>query len=159
MLKVSTRFPRTWWICSNIALEVGFPEVLGLAVIPYYLSIVDLLNSWPTNSDPWSCMIFIGLGYLDNHIVSTKVAIDIDILSSYCVILNHHVTGSIIVTAFVSKSSFCPFLLVKWGPIISTRSLFHDIYSASLAGNLPYFYLVVLYVGVRVLVSYEEQEF
>ena len=46
------------------------------------------------NSDHWSYVIFIGIEYLINHIVSTKFAIDIAILSSYCVILNHPVTGS-----------------------------------------------------------------
>ena len=68
------------------------------------------MSSWPLNSFPWSYVISIGLGYLDSHIVSTKFAIDIDILSSYCAILNHPVTGLIIVTAFRCKFYFLTFL-------------------------------------------------
>ena len=77
MLKVRTRFPRTWQIRSNTALDIGFPKVIGLAVIPYSSSIRDFPNSWPINSNPWSYVIFIGLGYLDTHVVPTKFAIDI----------------------------------------------------------------------------------
>ena len=74
MLKVRTRFPRAWWICSNIALEVGFTELLGLVVIPYYVSIRYFLNSCQINPDPCSYLISIGLGCLDSHVVSTKFA-------------------------------------------------------------------------------------
>ena len=84
-------------------------------------------------------MISIGLGYLDSHVVSTKFVIYIALLSSYCVISNHPVTGSILVTAFIFIFYFCLFLCMAWGPIISTQSLFRGISSASLAGNLPYF--------------------
>ena len=45
------------------------------------------------------------------------------------------------------KSYLFPFLLMTQGPIRYKHSLFHGISSASLAGNLPYFYLTVLYVG------------
>ena len=92
-------------------------------------------------------MISVGLGYLDSHVVSTKFVIDIDFLSSFCAISNHTVTGSINVTYFRCKFSFFPFLLMKHCPIRSTYILFHGIYSANLAGNLPYFYLIILYVG------------
>ena len=109
MLKVCTRFPRICWICSNIALEVGFPKLIGLAVILYSVSIRYSLNSWPINYDPWSYMIFICLGYLVNHVVSTKFAIDIAILLSYFVISNYPVTGSIMVTASIFKFYFCNF--------------------------------------------------
>ena len=56
-------------------MEVGFIEVLGLAVIPYYLSIRDFLNLWPISFDPWSYVIYIGLGYPCIHVVSTKFAL------------------------------------------------------------------------------------
>ena len=103
MLKYLTIFSRTWWIHSNIASEVGFPEVIGLAFIPYYSSIRDFLNSLPIHSDPWSYLVFIGIGYLDIRIVSTKFAIDISLVSLYYVISNHHVTVLIIITAFIWK--------------------------------------------------------
>ena len=74
--------------------------MLGLAVIPYYYSINDLMNSQPINSDPWSHVIYVGLVYLVNHVFSTKFAIDIDLLSSYCVISNHPVTEFIMVMTF-----------------------------------------------------------
>ena len=89
-------------------------------------------------------MISIGIGYLVNHIVSTKSAIDIDILPSYCVILNHPVTVLIIVTDLIFKFYFFTVLPIPWGHIISTQSLFHGISSASLTGYLPYFYLTIL---------------
>ena len=42
---VHTRLPKTEWIVSNTTLEVGLPDELDLAVIPYYFSIRDFLNS------------------------------------------------------------------------------------------------------------------
>ena len=56
---------------------MGFPEVLGLAVIPYSVSIRDFLNSLPINSFPWLYVISIGLGYPYSHLVSTKFSIDV----------------------------------------------------------------------------------
>ena len=150
MLKNCTRFPRTWLIRSNTVLDMGFSEVLDLAVIPYSVLIRHFLNSRPINSYPWSYMISIGLGYLDSHVVSTKFVIYIALLSSYCVISNHPVTGSILVTAFIFIFYFCPFLCMVWRPIISTQSLFRGISSASLAGNLPYF---IFYCHIRWQVS------
>ena len=91
------------------------------------------------SSDPWSYMISSGLGYLINHVVSTKSATYIALLSQYLVIMNHPVTGSIMVTDFRFKFYFHPFLLMTQGEIIFTHSLFHGIYLASLAGNLPYY--------------------
>ena len=84
-------------------------------------------------------VISIGLGYLDSHVVSTKFAIVITLLSSYRTTSNHPVTVLISVTAFKLKLSFLPFRHITLGTIISTQSLFHGISSASLAGNLPYF--------------------
>ena len=62
------------------------------------------------NSDPWIYVIYVGIGYLDNHVVSSKLAVDIVFLSSYCVISNHHVTGSITVMDIIFNF-FLPFLL------------------------------------------------
>ena len=89
----------------------------------------------------WSYVMSIGIGYLVNYVVSTKFAIIISLLSPYCVILNHLVTGSIMVMAMISKFSFCHFLLVTEGSIRYTQSLFRVISSASLSINLPYFIL------------------
>ena len=87
--------------------------MLGWAVIPYYLSIRDFMNSQPINSDPWSYVIYIGLGYLDNHVVSTKLSIVIAILLLYCVISKHPVTGSIMVTTFIFNFYLCPFIIME----------------------------------------------
>ena len=113
--------------------------MLGLAVIPYYISIRNFLNSWPINYDRWSYMISIGLGYLDSQVVLTKFVIYIALLSISCIILNHTAKGSIIVTAFRFKFYFYPFLCMMQDPIRYTQSLFHGIYSVSLAVNLTYF--------------------
>ena len=139
MLQLCTRFPITWWIRSNIALDMGFTEVLGLSVIPYSASIRIFLNSWTINYDPLSYVIYIGLGYLYSHIVSTKFVIYIDPLLLYCVISKHPVTGSINVTSFRCKFSFRNFLCMEKVSIIYTQSLFHGIQSSSLAGNSLYF--------------------
>ena len=146
MSKFCTRFPKTWWIISNSALDMVFPKVLGLAVILYSVLIRYFLNSGPINYFPWSYVISICIGYLDSHLISTKFAIDIAVLSSYCTISNHPVTGFIIVTNFRCKFSFSPFCLMTQGLIRSTNSLFHGISLANLAGNLLYSYLIVLYV-------------
>ena len=100
-LKVRTRIPITLWIYSNIPLEVGFTKAIGLEVILYNFSSRYFINSWPINSDLWSYVISIGQWYLANHVVSTKFAININILLSYYVILNHPVTGFIMVTDFI----------------------------------------------------------
>ena len=84
-------------------------------------------------------MISIGLGYIINHVVSTKFVIDIYYFSLYCVISNYPVRGYIIVTAFIFKFSFCTCLLMKQGPIRSSQGLFHGISAASLDGHLPNF--------------------
>ena len=106
MLKFRTNFPRTWWIQSNTVLEMVFTEVLGLSVIPYSASTMDILNLWRTNYFPWSYVISIGLGYIESHGVSTMFATYISFVSSYCAISNHPVTWSIIVTSFRCNFSF-----------------------------------------------------
>ena len=92
---------------------MGFNELPGLEVILYYVSIRYFMNSLPINSFPRSYIISIGLGYIESHKVSTKFAIGIYILSSYLVISNHPVTGSIIGTAFRCKFSFLPFIIME----------------------------------------------
>ena len=66
MLKVRTRFTRNWQIRSNATLDMGFPKDLGLELILYSYSIRDFIKSWPINSDPWSYVISICLGYLES---------------------------------------------------------------------------------------------
>ena len=75
MLQVLTRFPRTWLTRYNIVLDMGSPKVIDLETIPYYVSVRDVLNLQPIDSDPWSYVISIGIGYLYSHVVSTKFAI------------------------------------------------------------------------------------
>ena len=85
--------------------------MIGLAVIPYSVSLRDFMNSRPINSKPWSYVISIGLGYLVNHVVSTKFPVYIALLLSYCAIWNRHVTGYITITAFRCKFVSFPFFL------------------------------------------------
>ena len=70
--------------------------------------------------------------------ISNKFTIDITSFSSYCVILNHLVTRSIMVTTFRFKFSF--YILILWRrSILDLHIFFHGISSASLASNLQYF--------------------
>ena len=78
-------------------------QIHGLAVISYYTSIMDFLNSWPINYDLRSYVMITGLGYLDIHVFPTKLAIEYALLSLYCAISNHSVAGSIILSG---KSHF-----------------------------------------------------
>ena len=48
-------------------------------------------------------MTSVGYGYLVNHIVFTKVNMVIDLLSSFCIILNHPFMGLIMVATLVIK--------------------------------------------------------
>ena len=142
MLQVRARFPWTWWIHSNTALGFVFSEVIGLAGIPYSISIRYFLNLWPINSDPWSYVIFIGLGYLQIHVISTKFAIDIACSELYCVnITDLSVNGFI----FLFRITYISIIIKSIWYIRFTKSLFHGIFSATVDGNLPFFYL--LYVG------------
>ena len=97
------------------------------------------INSWPRNPPPWSLMIPTGHGYRTSHVVSTKFATVIAFLLLCCVTSKCPVTGFIIVTAFNIRGIFS-FLLILWGIMRSTHSLFHGVSSASLAGDLPYFF-------------------
>ena len=148
LLKVRSRFPRTWWIRSNYALEVRFPEVLGLAVILYSYSIRDFLDSLPINSDPWSYIISIGIGYLINHIVSTKFTIYIAIFSSYLIDPNHPVTGYIVVTYFRFKFSLCPFLFLMYGPYIYTEFVPRHVNVETMWGNISMYVIYLRYLSI-----------
>ena len=146
ILYAQTRLPRTSWICSNIALGVEFPKVIGLSIIPYFSLIRYFINSLLINYYPLSYVISIGLGCIVNHIVSTKFVIDITHVSSYCVILNHPVIGSIMVAAII----FNFFIQLSYYYVENyyiCTEFFHAVSSDYLASDLPYFYLTVLYVG------------
>ena len=147
MLKVCTMFPITWWIHSSIALKVGFSEVLGLSDIPYSVSISYFLNSLPIHFDLWSYMISVVIGYLDSHAVSTKFSVDIALLLLYCVILNHPVTGYIILTAFRYKFYFYTFILMTYGQFRFTQSLSMVFPQIILLVIYHLLYLIVFYVG------------
>ena len=58
------------------------------------------MNSLPINSDSWEYVIYIGLGYLYSHLFSIDFDIGIALFLLCCIISNHPVIGSIIVTAF-----------------------------------------------------------
>ena len=135
MLQVRNMFSITCWICSNSALDMEFSKVVSFSFIPYSALSRVLFNPWLIHSDTWSYVISIGIGYLYIHLVTNNLALDISILSLYWVISNHLVTGSMIVTAFRCKFSFCPLPLMTQIRIRYTISLFHGIYSAKLAGN------------------------
>ena len=109
ILYVCKRFLKTWYIISMVTFACGFPGGSGSVLIPYSCSIKILLNSWPRNYPPQSYVIYTGHGYQTSHLVSTKFVIIISFLSLYCVISNHPVTVSIIVTTFKIRGSL-PFL-------------------------------------------------
>ena len=119
----SLRFTRCLWFSNNTILFFGW----------------GFLNLWPRNSDMWTYVISDIQGYLYSHRVSTKFAIIIPFLSSFCVISDNTVVGSIIVTDFGMKFSF-PFLPILWGPVNSTQSFLQDVSSTNLMVHLPHFY-------------------
>ena len=97
MLYIQTSLHITKYTRSNIKLEDGFPDVLDLANISYYLSIRDILNSRTMNSDTFSYIIYVRLGYLVNHVVSSKFVVLIAHLFLYSIILNDPLIVSMIV--------------------------------------------------------------
>ena len=113
---------RATCIHSNITLEVGFPDVIGVATTPYYFSVRGFLVSWPLNIYPLSYVISVVTGYLTNHVFSTKFESYTSGLFLYCVILNHPVTGLKIVITLRFKNSLFPFLCMTQGPIKYTQS-------------------------------------
>ena len=147
MLKFHTRFPRTWWISSNTVLDMGFPEVLGLAVISHYSSIRDFLKPWPINSVPWSYLVSIGLGYLDSHVVSNKFAIYI--------YFYHHIElfQTILLQDWSSKRLldviFLSWKISLWSGVLLYLHIFYSVVFLQLTELVIYniFYLVVLCIG------------
>ena len=138
ILYVRTRLPSTWWICSNITLEVGSSKAHGLDIIPYSSSIRYFTNSLPINFGPWSYVISVSLGYIVNHVVSTNSAIDINHLFSHRVTSNHPVTWSIMVIDLELNFVFFSFFL--WhGDLL----YLHIVYSV-VSSQLPY--LVIYYI-------------
>ena len=103
LLYIYNRLPKTKWIHSNISLEVGFSYVLGFAYIPYSLPITYFLNSLPMNYDTRSYVISVGLGYLDNNLVSNKFTIVITCLQLYYVILDHPLALLIILMHLIKQ--------------------------------------------------------
>ena len=110
-----------------------------LDFILYLFSIKSFLNAWTRNSFPWSYVIIVGLGYLHNHIFSTRFAIIAVYLSLYFIILNHPVSGYIIVKDFCMSESSLPPLPILNGIVIYTNDMSQVMASASLAGKRPYF--------------------
>ena len=102
---------------------------------------------WPRNSYPRSYVISDEQGYLDIHIVSTKISIVINFLSLYCITLNHPFTGSILVTSFIIKEYFS-FSHILLGTIKSTQIFSQGVSSTNLVGNLPHFYWPFHYAGM-----------
>ena len=100
ILYVHTRLPKTERILSIIALEAVFTDELGLDLVLNYYSTRDFLNSRPINLDPWTYVIFVGQGHLIIHIVSIMFMMIITHFSSYYIILNHLVTGLVVVVDF-----------------------------------------------------------
>ncbi len=78
-----------------------------------------------------------------SHSCSTMLVTVIDFLSSYCLISNQPVAGSIIVMHF-KGGILTPFmlLLILYGPMRLTHSQSHGIVAASFSGKLPYFWIV-----------------
>ena len=146
MLKLCTRFPRTWRILSNTSLDMGFPEVLGLEVILYSISIRIFLNSLPINSFPWSYVISVGIGYLDSHLVSTKFVIDIA--------LYFHIAlfQTVMVQGWSSQRllgvSFLSIALSVWCKVLLYLHRVYSMVFPQITKLVIYhiFYLIVLYV-------------
>ena len=85
-LYVRTRFPSTWCILSMISFFCLFLGGDFLVLISYSFSIKIFLNLWPRNSPLQSYVISTSHGYRTSHIVSTKLAMVISLLSLYCAI-------------------------------------------------------------------------
>ena len=138
-LYVRKIFPSTWYIISMVAPSCGFPGESGFVLISYSCSIKLLLNFSSRNYPPRSYVISTGHGYRTSLVVSTNFMITITFLLLYCVISNHPVTRSIVVTAFRIKGylTFIPILL---GPMRSKNILSQGISSTSVAGNWLYLF-------------------
>ena len=139
-LYVLTRLPNTLCILSMVLFACELLEEADLVKVQYSCSIKLFLNLWPRNYPSWLYGISTGHEYRTSHIVSTKCAIVITLLSQYYVISNHPVMGSIIVNNFRIRNYF-PFLCTFYKIMISKHSSFHGVSSVSLEGNLPFFFI------------------
>jgi hypothetical protein len=100
-------------------------------------------NSAPKNSDPLSKMHWVGLGYLHNHVFSTRFAHVMALLLGILTTSNQEVAGSNIVIACNDCVPF--FVRTVYGPIRSTHSILQGCDSTSLTGRCPYFFFCPLY--------------
>ena len=120
-------------------VDMWVPWGIWLSLNPLFLFYQVILNSWPSNYPNLPYEVSTGHGYWTSHVVFTKFTLIIPFLSMYCLISNHPVTGSIIVTNFNIRVSF-PLLHILDGPMRSTDNLFRGVFSDSLAGDLSCFY-------------------
>ena len=123
-----TILPITLCILYMVAFACGLPVEAGFVLIQYSCYIKQLLNLQLSNYHPWSCIIYTGHRYRTNQVVSTKFTIVIDFLSLYCVISNHPVMVSIIVTVFKRLEALSLFYVFYGGlldiSIVFPRYLF-----------------------------------
>ena len=133
----------TWLILYNIGLTWVFAVVTHLDFIPNSFLIRWFLNVWMGYSFPQSyvVIIIICLGYLHNHILSTRFSIIAACLLFHCIISNQQVSGSIIAKYFSMSGPSWPSILIIHGIIISTNGLSQVRASTSLAVKMPYFKL------------------
>ena len=99
------------------------------------------------NSVPLSKMTSCGQGYLVSQVCSTKLVMTSAhlVLGTLC-ISNQPVAGSIIVMHQRIRSVF-PFLLILYGPIMSTHSFSQRrlfAFFSGISGKCPYFFFVFL---------------
>ena len=112
----------------------------NLALIMYYFWIKSFLNAWLSNSFPQVYLIISGLVYLHIRSCYTRLDIVSAFLSLHCTILNHPVSWSIIIKAFIMIGSYWYSPLFLYGPIISTENMSQGMPPASFVGKWTYFY-------------------
>ena len=84
--------------------------------------------------------------YIYSHACYTMFAIVDAFLSLYFIISNHLISRFIIVKCFSIKVSSWYYLLILYGPVISTNNLSYGMTSASLAGKWTHFKLCLLFL-------------
>ena len=89
------------------------------------------------NSVPWSRIILLGHGYLDNHVHSILFAMTLADLVLITVMWNQPVAGSIMVKA-CNVSFWLLGCLNEYGPMRSTKSVSRGLTLASLARRCLY---------------------
>ena len=108
-------------------LKLDSPKILDWLIYCIFFNQGFLIPG-PINSDSWSYVIFVGQGYLVNHVNSTKLLVFIAHVLLYFSILSQTVTRLSIVTYLRNKFSFLPFLCMAQGYIIYTLTLIHVMY-------------------------------